>query len=37
MISGGGSGTTINVNSIDEALAAKQTLANKRALQFTNR
>lgn len=37
-ITGGfGGGTTINVNSVDEALAAKQTLANKKALQFQPR
>jgi hypothetical protein len=34
---GGGKGTTIQVNSVDEALAAKQTLDNKAALQFTGR
>ncbi len=32
-----GGGTTIQVNSVDEALAAKQTLANKQALQFAPR
>lgn len=36
-ITGGFGGTTINVNSVDEALAAKQTLANKQALQFQPR
>lgn len=35
-ITGGlGGGTHIQVNSIDEALAAKQNIANKQALQFT--
>lgn len=34
---GGGGNTTIQVNSIDEALAAKQTLVNKQALQFQPR
>jgi phage-related protein len=34
---GKGGGTTIQVNSVDEALAAKQTLDNKKALQFAGR
>jgi hypothetical protein len=34
---GGGKGTTIQVNSVDEALAAKTNLDNKAALQFAGR
>jgi len=34
---GGGGTTNIQVNSLDEALAAKQNLANKQALQFQGR
>ncbi|ASR77131.1 tail length tape measure protein [Mycobacterium phage MyraDee] len=37
LISGGMGGTTIQVGSMDDALAAKQTLDNKRALQYTPR
>ena len=37
-ITGGlGGGTTIQVNSVDEALAAKQTIANKQALRYKGR
>lgn len=32
-----GGGTTINVGSVDDALTAKNTLANKQALQYTGR
>ena len=32
-----GGGTQIHVNSVDDALAAKQTLDNKKALQFVGR
>src|SRR5699024_6595353 len=32
-----GGGTTIQVNSVDEALAAKQTIANKQALRYKGR
>ena len=32
-----GGGTNITVNSVDEALAAKQTIDNKKALQFAGR
>jgi hypothetical protein len=37
-ISGGmGGGTQIHVNSVDEALAAKQTIDNRKALQYKTR
>lgn len=37
LISGGLGQTNINVGSVDDAMAAKQTLANKKALQYTQR
>lgn len=37
LISKGFSGTQIHVNSVDEALAAQQTLTNRQALQFNQR
>jgi hypothetical protein len=33
----GGGGTTINVNSVDEAMAAKQTEQNKKSLSYAGR